>query len=151
VNPKTINAMSKALFDSDLVASRLTLFLAEFLWAIMLIWPGDTFSRPTYLVMSHILTEEAWAAVFLVSAVFQLTIVLQDSFDSKFARYFSAWNACLWLTVVTSMLLSVYPPPAAISGEMALCVLATWIWVRPYILMEGIRRAGYYTDKETRY
>lgn len=140
---KIIPAMSRALFDSDLIATRITLAMAEMLWGIMLFWPGETFSRPTYKIMAHIMTEEAWALLFLVTAALQLTIVLQETFHTAFAKYFSAYNAVLWNTVVIGMLLSVYPPPAAIAGEMALAFAATWIWLRPYILTEGFRRAGY--------
>ena len=47
-NNRALHGMSSALFDSDLIASRLALFLAEALWAIMLFWPGDTFDlQPT--------------------------------------------------------------------------------------------------------
>ena len=138
---KLLAAMTRALFDTDLVASRIILAMAEFLWAILLLWPGETFGRPTYKIMSHVMAEEAWGLVFLMSGVAQITIVLSEIFHSMFAKVFAGWNAMLWVYVVASMLLSVYPPPAAISGEMALAVAATWIWIRPYIIYEGIVRA----------
>lgn len=134
-------AMSKALWDTDLVGVRILLFLGEMFWAIMLLWPGDTLSRPTYHIMSHTMSEGAWTVTFLLSAVTQITIVLREDFSSALARYFSAWNACLWLFTVASMLLSVYPPPAAVGGEIALALGATWVWIRPYILAQGIRYA----------
>ncbi len=148
VNKRIISAMSRAIFDSDLIASRILLAWAEFLWAVMLFWPGDTFGRPTYAAMAHIMNEQAWGFVFAISSAFQITIILQESFHTAFARYFAAWNATLWAVVVIGMLLSVYPPPAAISGEIALAFAAGWIWIRPYILTEGIRRAGYYTSSD---
>lgn len=141
MNKAVIPALTRAMFDSDLVSTRLTLALAEILWAVMLIWPGDTFDRPTYRVMAHVMYEEAWALVFLLSAVTQFSIVIMEQFHSVFARYFAAWNACLWTFVVVSMLFSVYPPPAAIAGEVALSFAAIWIWVRPYIILEGLSRA----------
>lgn len=136
-----IDSLSKALFDTDLVATRLTLFVAEALWAVMLFWPGATFEREVYAVMREVTTESAWALVFAVTAAFQLTIVVTQDYESRFARYFSAWNATLWVFSVSSMLASVYPPPAAIGGEMALACAAVWIWLRPAILAEGFRRA----------
>lgn len=57
-----IHSATKALFDSDLVASRLVIALAEWFWFALLLWPGDTMARPTYLVMSHVMPEEALAA-----------------------------------------------------------------------------------------
>lgn len=135
------HAVSRSLFDSDLVAVRLTLGVAEFFWAIMLLWAGDTFGRPTYHIMSHVMHEEAWALVFMLSSVTQIGIVLNDDFDGVFPKYFAGWNAALWVFTVISMLLSVYPPPAAIGGEIALAFFAVWIFVRPFILAEGYRRA----------
>lgn len=138
---KYLRACSRALWDSDLVASRLTLFLAELLWAAMLLWPGDTFDRPTYTAMSHVMSEELWAFVFAMSAATQLGIVLLEDYHSRFARMFAGWNAALWLYTVVGMLASVYPPPAAIGGEIALTVLACWIFVRPYALAAMYGRA----------
>ena len=57
---KMLRALSAALWDSDLVSSRLTLAFGEFCWTVMLFWPGDTFSRPTYSHMSVVMNEEIW-------------------------------------------------------------------------------------------
>lgn len=129
-----LRACSRALWDSDLIASRLTLFLAEALWAIMLLWPGETFDRPTYAVMSRVASEEIWGLLFAGSSMMQLTIVLLEEYHTRQARLFAAWNAALWAFTVVGMILSVYPPPAAIGGEISLAVLAIWIFVRPYAL-----------------
>jgi hypothetical protein len=117
------------------------LAIGEFLWFLMLAWPGDTFGRPTYAVMAHVMPEEAWALVLLVSATIQLTIVVTETYHSYGARVFAAWNALLWIFLVVSMLMSVYPPPAAIGGEVALACAALWIWVRPAFLMRVYSRA----------
>ncbi len=139
---KFVSALSKLLWDTDLIGTRFTLAMAEFFWALMLAWPGDTFGRPTYDHMSKVMSESQWALVFLASALVQTTLVLKHSFHCTFARYFALWNCLLWTFVVVSMLLSVYPPPAAIAGEIALSLASIWICVRPYILVEGYRRAG---------
>ena len=93
-----------------------------------------TFNRPTYLAMSNIASEEIWAMLVAVSASIQLYIVIAENFKSTFARWFAGWNALLWLFTIIGMLESVYPPPAAIGGEIALTVLALWIFIRPYFL-----------------
>lgn len=139
---KLINSTSRALFDSDLVASRLIIATAEWFWFILLMWPGDTMLRPTYSIMGHIMHEEAWAMLFMVSAIMQTTIVLGQSYHTLFARTFAGFNAGLWSFVVISMLLSVTPPPAAISGEISLAIASVWIWLRPYIIIEGLSRAS---------
>ena len=132
--------LAKAMFDDKMVNTRIVLALSEFLWSVLLLWPGDTFSRPTYAHMALVMSEEAWGVVFALSAAMQITIVLQGDFHSRFARYFAAWNAVLWVYVVASMLLSVYPPPAAISGEIVLAGFAFWIWLRPYVIVGWLRR-----------
>ena len=141
MSQKIIPTMSRALFDSDLVITRLLLGFSELLWAILLAWPGHTFDRPTYHFMAHVMSEEAWAFVFLFSGLTQIFIVGTEGFHGLFARYFAGWNAALWVFIVTSMLASVYPPPAAISGEIVLALAAVWIWVRPLIILRGIEYA----------
>ncbi len=141
---KLLNSLTSAIWDSDLIGTRIILFMGELFWAIMLFWNGDTFDRPTYKHMAVIFTEELWGIIFLLSSITQLTIVLLNDMHSRFARYFAGWNAVLWMYVVFSMILSVYPPPAAIGGEVALTFGALWVWIRPYILAEGYKRAGYY-------
>lgn len=136
---RLINNLSKALWDSDLIATRIALSLAEMFWAVMLLWPGDTFTRPTYALMNKATNEEVWGVLFLVSSITQMSIVLLDDMGSRFARYFAGWNAALWTYVVTSMLISVQPPPAAIGGEIALALFAVWIWARPNILAKGVQ------------
>ena len=135
---KLVTNLSKALWDSDLIASRLTLAMSEFFWAVMLLlWGGshDLFSRPTYKQMAAIMPAEAWGLLLLLSAAIQVSILLQDDLHSRFARYFAGFNAVTWVYIgVLSPLISIYPPPAAMGGEFALAVTATWIWVRPYIL-----------------
>ena len=137
---RAICGMSRALFDSDLIATRLALFIAEALWAVMLFWPGDTFERPTYSAMGVVASELVWACAFGISAVLQISIVVYQQCSSPWAHLFAAWNASLWLSVVVLMVASVYPPPAAIGGEIALTVSAMWIAVRPLFFLNWERR-----------
>lgn len=140
MSPRIVSGMSRALFDSDLIATRLALFLAEALWAIMLFWPGDTFARPTYSWMGDVAPEPVWALAFAASAVCQLSIVIYEQQDKAWAHVFAVWNALLWWSAIVLMLAGVYPPPAAIGGEAALAVSALWIAVRPLIISRGERK-----------
>ena len=142
MSPKFLDGMSRALFDSDLIASRLALFLAEALWAVMLFWPGDTFDRPTYSEMAKIAPELCWAAAFGLSAALQICIVIYRQCERPWAHAFACWNAMLWCSSVVLMFRGVYPPPAAIGGEVALAVSALWIAIRPSILQKGERHAA---------
>ena len=135
------NKISAAIFDSDLIASRILLGLAEALWAITLWWPGETFGRQTYEGLANIMHEDAWGLVFALSAATQLSIVAFGHYHHTYARIFAAWNSVLWFYICASMLISVYPPPAAISGEIVLAVAAAWIWLRPILLSYWFRKA----------
>lgn len=126
-------SLSRILWESDLTGSRFTLALGEFFWAIMLLWPGDTFGRPTYTHMASIMIEEYWGLVFLVSSVIQLSIIVKNQQHTLWAWYFAGWNCFFWGYTVWSMLVSVYPPPAAIGGEIAMAFCAGWIWLKPIL------------------
>lgn len=138
---RAIDSITSALWDTEMVPARLLLGIAEFWWFALLIWPGETFGRPTYNGMAKVMPEEAWALVFAVSSITQFTIVVRQDFHCWVARYFAAWNMVLWVFVVVSMLLSVYPPPAAISTEITLALAAVWIWIRPFLLLWAYERA----------
>lgn len=136
---KLLNGLSLALWDSDLVATRVLLSIGEFLWAIMLFWPVVTFNRPTYSVMFLVMSEEAWGFVLLLSAITQLTLVMSANYHHWFSRLFAAWNASLWSFLVISVLIS--SPSETIGGEFALALAASWIWLRPYILKDIYTKA----------
>ena len=136
---RAICGMSRALFDSDLIATRLALFIAEALWSIMLFWPGSTFDRPTYSEMGKLAPELVWALAFGVSAVLQISIVIYEQCHKTWAQVFAVWNALLWWSSIGLMLVGVYPPPAAIGGEAALAVSALWIAVRPLYFLKWER------------
>ena len=70
---------------------------------------------------------------FLVTALLQAWIVSMELYDTRAAWLFSGWNTSLWFTAIYCMLESVYPPPAAIGGEVALAISALWIFARPII------------------
>lgn len=131
---QAVHGLSRAFFDSDLVATRLMLFFSEMCWAVMLWWPGETFNRPTYYYMGEFAPEFVWAAAFTITAAVQLHIVAFELQETKLAKAFAIWNAALWVSAVGMMLASVYPPPAAIGAEISATLVAVWIAVRPAIL-----------------
>lgn len=130
----------KVFFYSDLNITRFLLGLAEMIWAISLFWPGDTFSRPTYDVMSSLASEHFWASTFLLTSLLQFFILFLKQTQTRFAIVFAAWNTLLWWYVCISMYLSVYPPPAAISGELTLAFAASLIFIRSGYIVIGGRR-----------
>lgn len=129
---------SIALFG-NMHSARFILAMAETIWACTLLWPGDTFARPTYHLMSAIATEATWSIIFAVTAAAQWYILFSGRYHDRFSILFAACNAVLWWWVCISMYMSVYPPPAAISGELALAFAATWVFVRSGVTKPGRR------------
>lgn len=138
---RAIDSLTHTLWDTHMVSARLLLGIAEFFWGLLLMWPGDLFARPTYKIMATVMPEQAWALVFLLSSATQFTIIIQRDFHCWLARHFAAWNAVLWVYVVSAAYMSVYPPPAAMSGEVALMLSSVWIWIRPFLLLGAYERA----------
>lgn len=131
---KAIRRLIYIACKGNLHSVRLTLAIAELFWVVSLLWPGNTFSRPTYAVMGSVMGELGWGVVFLGTTACQWGILLIGSYHSRFATVFAAWNMSLWCFVVTSMYLSVYPP--MMSGEAALALAAGWIFVRSGLNLE---------------
>jgi hypothetical protein len=137
-------AISRLIWDSDLVAGRLILATAEFIWSFMLFLPGDTLAHGTdgRSHMIWLLPENGWGLVFLISGLIQFLIVLYENYNTFFAKAFAMFNAFLWMYLVFSIIVDAYPPVAGVAGEIALMFGAVWIWIRPYLLAEGLYRAG---------
>lgn len=128
--PVFYRRMTAVLFERDMAGLRFMLGMGEFFWGIGLLWPGDSFARPTYALMSHVMSEEAWGFLFLLSAATQWTIVVLADFESRFSNYFASWNAVLWGGVMFCCFGSVYPPPAAMGGDLACAFGAIWLAIR---------------------
>jgi hypothetical protein len=135
------HAVSRLVWDTDLVASRFILAMAEFIWAIMLLLPGDTFPKNEVPHLA-IFPEYVWGFIFLFSGLVQTGIILYEHMRSGFAKMFALFNAVLWVYLVLSILIDSYPPVVGIAGEITLMLTALWIWIRPYILAEGLYRVG---------
>jgi len=137
------SALARLIWDTDLIGSRLILAGAEVCWALLLWWPGATFDRSTYMHMAAVMPEDCWGLVFAVTAVVQVSIIFRNEFHDRFARWFAAWNAALWMVTTAAMMMSLYPPAAGISGDIALSMAAWWIWARPYLMVTALRELGY--------
>lgn len=115
----------------DTAAVQFLIGLAGIFWSVMLFWPGDTFERQTYFYMAEFMSEHAWAWFFGIHGVVMIILssrVVQFSF--WFDVIFMTIGCVLWTGSCIAMLLSVYPPPAAIAAEIALAFGAWWILVR---------------------
>ena len=127
----------EVLFDSDMVATRTLLAIAELIWAINLLWPGASFERSTYSSMAVLADEKVWGLAFLITSYIQWQIVIIGEFHSKMARGFAYWNSLLWCYCAGSIYSSVYPPAAALSAELTLALASLWICIRPLLHKES--------------
>ena len=136
-------ALSKLIWDTDLTSFRFILALAELIWALELFWPGNTLDLKysTYNFVG-IIPEVIWALIFLISGTFQFFIVMYEKIDTKFSKFFAFVNALIWTYFVLSIIIQTYPPIIAMASSITLVIAANWIWIRPYILAEGLYRAG---------
>ena len=134
-------SVTRLMWDTDLISSRFTLALAEFIWAFIFLMPGNTFPASEFPKLG-LMSENIWGFIFLSSGVIQTIIILYEHMHNKFARYFAAFNAMMWIYLVFAILIDTYPPVAGIAAEFALMFIAVWIWIRPYILAEGLYRVG---------
>lgn len=125
------NRFLMVAYFSDMIGVRFSLALGAILWGLMLFWPGETFDRPTYTLMSKFAPELAWASLFLVQGMYAMYDVLFPSEKSRTAMILDAALGCvLWTLSCICMLFSVYPPPAAIAGEISLALASWWNLVR---------------------
>ena len=112
---------------SDSTAVRFMLMVAELTWALTLWWYGDTFERPIYQAMALLAPENVWAGILAITGLLQGRFILVRRYHGRASIAFSIWNVLLWWFLVFGMYASVYPPPAAISGELSLALAASWV------------------------
>ena len=135
--------MSRVLWDTDLVGSRFTLGLAEFLWGFLLLWPNKLIVLSGLVPGLTFVPSYVGGLIMIATGICQFVILLGNDMHTKFARHFATWNTLVWVVVVYGLVSSKYPPPSSTGGGLALALSAFWIWVRPYILVEGHKRVNH--------
>lgn len=114
---------------SELRIGQALSFLSAVIWVICLMWPGETMHRPTYQVMAAFTDDFGWAVVFALVAGLQGTrLLLSPSLPAPMASMINGLVAFVWVFTSISMLASVYPPPAAIAGEIVVTLASVWVF-----------------------
>ena len=132
----------KLALYGDLHATQATLFFAELLWAITLFSPGPTFHRNSYDIMKYLIASEfVWGFMFLTCAFARLTMLSTGKYHTCWSLLFASYSCILWWYVTISMYISSDVPPAAVSGEFALAIAASWIFIRSGWVPVGVRRS----------
>lgn len=131
-------------WGTDIRPAQIMLGWSSLLWAMMLVWPGDTFARQTYAVMAVIGSEYVWAVAFGFVGLIQL----YNSFSAAlgelpawFSKFDSFLSFVVWATAVGSILIAQSPPPAAIAAEIVMAAAAFWIFVRQDLPVMRNRRS----------
>lgn len=114
---------------SELRIGQTLSFLSAVVWVICLVWPGETMHRPTYHIMSAFSDDFGWAVVFALVAGLQGTrLLLSPALPLQLACFINGVVAFVWVFTSISMLASVYPPPAAIAGEIVVTLASVWVF-----------------------
>jgi hypothetical protein len=98
-------------------------------WFIFLIWPGQTLYRPAYAGMKAIGSDELWGIIFLILGVLQYLRLEIWVYTGRKALIIDSITAFIWTFVTISMIMSIYPPPAAIAGDISIAMIAIWVWI----------------------
>jgi hypothetical protein len=117
----------------DTRPATICVILSGYLWAVLLLLPGSTITRPTYRHMREMLpTDEAWAAAFIVVATLQLWRLFSLTTErSKWADLFLKIVACgLYTFVSIACLTSLWPIPAAMADNVVISIAAAWDLLR---------------------
>ena len=122
--------MHRIFWKGDTEVFRMFMALASLTWSFLLFWPGDTFARPTYKLMAEFGTEHVWAVLFLIQGLAGLFSLLYNCKKICILVLDSILGCILWTGSCVAMLLSVYPPPAAISAEIIVAWFSWWLLIR---------------------
>lgn len=129
MNDRTIMQIVAHPTLSELRIGKALSFLSACVWVICLLWPGETMHRPTYHIMAMFGDDLFWMFVFATIAIVQGTrLLLLSSFPVKFTHLINGAVAFVWVFTSISMLASVYPPPAAIAGEIVVTLASVWVF-----------------------
>lgn len=118
-------------YYSDLHATRMLLAISELACATLLLFVGNTLSYPSYTIMTSIMSDGAWAFLFLLMGMTQISILASGDYHSPFPVWFAAINQSVWWFMIISMMVSSpQSPPLAMGGYLALAIGASWVWIR---------------------
>ena len=113
----------------DTRPATICVILSGFLWTAMLLAPGDTIARPTYLHMRQIIASDTgWAAVFAAVATLQLWRLFADTGSrGKWLDFALKITACfLYGFTAVACITSISPIPAAMADNVVIALAAWW-------------------------
>ena len=143
------------LWGVELLGTRFLLGMSSLAWAAMLMWPMAAPLFPTkaqivvgqgrtaYAIMSVIMSEWQWAAVFGLQGAVALCAVLYN-IRTRLVLWIEGILGCLLWTLVTIagfvshfQSWDTYNPPASMAAELMLTIGAWWVLVRYKVENDG--------------
>lgn len=105
---------------------------ASLLWAMLLFWPGETFSRPVYAAMAEIAREEVWASIFAFYSITEMMKVFKPTTEVSLGvgidMATSVIGCAVWAASAVCLFIS--PLPGALAPHFVMAVGSWWILVR---------------------
>jgi hypothetical protein len=122
---------------SDTTPTRFMLALAATLWAILLAFPGDTFSRPVYRFMAVAVGQDAemkWCFFWTLHACGMWWRIFSSTPRPFWALAIHGLGVMLFsCTAIAIFMTLTYPLPAAIAPDIIMALAAGWVLVRTHI------------------
>jgi hypothetical protein len=122
---------------SDTTPTRFMLALAATGWALLLIWPGDTFERPVYRFMKMIGGDNAeakWCIAWAAHAGGMWWRIFSSVPRPGWALAVHTLGVILFTSSAISIFLTLtYPLPAAVAPDFVLALAAFWVLVRTHV------------------
>jgi hypothetical protein len=124
----------RIFLHGDLSMIKIAIAMASLMWAFMLYAPGNTFSRPTYSVMLHTMSETSWATFFCAHGLIAVWAVLWQRTDRWLIICDSVLGSLLWTGSCYMMIIAYSvtgdPLPAATGANIVIAVFSWWCLVR---------------------
>lgn len=115
---------------SDMRGVRLLLAWGSIFWGVLLLWPGETFSRPTYALMAKFAPEVVWGLAFLFQGAVMMYSLITQRHGKPIFIMDCMLGCALWVIATVACFASVSPPPAAMSAELVATFASFWNLVR---------------------
>ena len=125
---------------SDTTPTKFMLAIAATCWAVLLYWPGDTFTRPVYKYMAEVAGADAelkWAALWTIHAAGMWWRTFANKPRPYIAFCVNSLGVLLFSGAAYSIFFTLtYPIPAAIAPDIVLALAAFWVMLRTSVNSE---------------
>jgi hypothetical protein len=127
-----IRARLVEISHADLTLSRLTVALGSLAWSGILLFGGEQFERPSYVYLREVAPQWVWGAAFGVCGFLQIWRVARGVpvTSGIHACVVAGVIAWMWSAISVALALSLNPPPAMVSGNIAIAIIAGVIFIR---------------------